>query len=188
MLIRKIQCWLAVCTATAPWKSHWEQDPKSFLEKDGTEGQKTWGKQERWNWCEQLHLCLCMICHFLKLFPCICLFAGYKLFPSQASLCRSQILNIARSSLEISWSFPRLRFSACSPGGKKTRDELAPAGSGIIYVVPSWSTLWCPFELLSSNSVQIRDLYIVGEHIFKGYNLFFNFCTLLLQSWIILSF
>lgn len=124
---------------------------------------------------------------FPKLFHCICLF-GCKLFASQASLCRSQILP------EALWRFGRafqgLDFLHVHLGWKKKWDELAPAGSGlkIICVLPTWFTIWCPCELHSCKSVKMRGFCMVGEYIFKGHNLVFDFCPSFLQSCIPISF
>lgn len=171
-------CWWAKCTVCClhlgqfPWKVAESRIQNPSWRKMGQRDKRhEKSKKGRTGVNSSVYICAWFVI-FLKLLRCICLFAGYKLFPSQASPCRSQILP------EALWRFGRgLDFLQVHLGGKKKWKELAPAGGGIIYVVPSWCAIWCPCELHSCNSMKTRDFDMLGEYIFKGYNLFSDFCT-----------
>lgn len=121
MLIRKIHCLLAVCICYSSLEKLESKIQNPSWRKMG-ERNKRHQKSKKGGTGVNSSICICAwFVIFLKLSHSICLFAGYKLFPSQAFLQKS---NIARSSPEIWQSLPRIRLSACSPGDQGGRNGM----------------------------------------------------------------
>lgn len=115
-------CWWAKCTVCClhlgqfPWKVTESRIQNPSWRKMGQRDKRhEKSKKGRTGVNSSVYICAWFVI-FLKLLRCICLFAGYKLFPSQASPCRSQILP------EALWRFGRgLDFLQVHLGGKRNR-------------------------------------------------------------------